>query len=292
MMFVDQIAWIGAGVMGLPMAGHLAAHGYPVSIYTRRFETLSGAEAQYGLHPCTTLAEAVSGAKYIFVMVGYPHDVEEIFTSCDGIFTHAAPGTLVIDMTTSSPELAQKLYLLGQEKRIRVMDAPVSGGDRGARNATLSIMVGGSNDDFDAVAPLLACLGKSIHHMGPAGCGQHTKAANQIAVAGATAAYTEALVYAQKVGLNPKAMLDAISGGAAGSWQVTNMAPRVLADDLAPGFFIKHFIKDMKIVQEESARRGIELEVLNTVCVLYQQLAEDGLENDGTQALIKYYEKG
>ena len=285
-----HIAWIGAGVMGRPMAGHLAAHGHTVSIYTRRFETLTGVEEQFRLHPCRTIAEAVRDAEYIFVMVGYPRDVEEVFTGPDGIFVHARPGTLAVDMTTSSPALAQRLYELGQEKGIRVMDAPVSGGDSGARNATLSIMAGGDAADFEEAAPLFACMGKSVHHMGPAGCGQHTKAANQIAVAGATAAYTEALVYAKQAGLDPHAMLSAIGGGAAGSWQIANMAPRVLKGDFAPGFFIKHFIKDMHIIQEECRSRKVELEMLNKVCSLYESLAEDGLEDEGTQALIRYYQ--
>lgn len=285
-----HIAWIGAGVMGRPMAGHLAAHGHTVSIYTRRFETLTGVEEQFRLHPCRTIAEAVRDAEYIFVMVGYPRDVEEVFTGPDGIFVHARPGTLAVDMTTSSPALAQRLYELGQEKGIRVMDAPVSGGDSGARNATLSIMAGGDAADFEEAAPLFACMGKSIHHMGPAGCGQHTKAANQIAVAGATAAYTEALVYAKQAGLDPHAMLSAIGGGAAGSWQIANMAPRVLKGDFAPGFFIKHFIKDMHIIQEECRSRKVELEMLDKVCSLYESLAEDGLEDEGTQALIRYYQ--
>ena len=285
-----HIAWIGAGVMGRPMAGHLAAHGHTVSIYTRRFETLTGVEEQFRLHPCRTIAETVRDAEYIFVMVGYPRDVEEVFTGPDGIFVHARPGTLAVDMTTSSPALAQRLYELGQEKGIRVMDAPVSGGDSGARNATLSIMAGGDAADFEEAAPLFACMGKSIHHMGPAGCGQHTKAANQIAVAGATAAYTEALVYAKQAGLDPHAMLSAIGGGAAGSWQIANMAPRVLKGDFAPGFFIKHFIKDMHIIQEECRSRKVELEMLDKVCSLYESLAEDGLEDEGTQALIRYYQ--
>lgn len=285
-----HIAWIGAGVMGRPMAGHLAAHGHTVSVYTRRFETLAGVEEQLRLHPCRTIAEAVRDAEYIFVMVGYPRDVEEVFTGPDGIFAHARPGALAVDMTTSSPALAQRLYELGREKGIRVMDAPVSGGDSGARNATLSIMAGGDAADFEEAAPLFACMGKSIHHMGPAGFGQHTKAANQIAVAGATAAYTEALVYARQTGLDPHAMLSAIGGGAAGSWQIANMAPRVLNGDFAPGFFIKHFIKDMHIIQEECRSRKVELEMLDKVCALYESLAENGLEDEGTQALIRYYQ--
>ena len=194
-------------------------------------------------------------------------------------------------LLTDPPPAKQKPEEQGREKGIRVMDAPVSGGDSGARNATLSIMVGGDEADFAEAMPLFECMGKNIILMGPAGSGQHTKAANQIAVAGATAAYTEALVYAQKAGLDPQKMLSAIGAGAAGSWQLTNMAPRALAGDFAPGFFIKHFIKDMKIVQEESRKSGVELEMLDTVLALYEKMAQQGLENDGTQALIKYYQK-
>ena len=277
--------------MGKPMAGHLAAHGYPVSVYTRRYETLSGVEEQYGLCPCRTIAQAVEGAKYIFVMVGYPRDVEEVFTSPDGILAHAAPGALVIDMTTSSPALAQKLYELGKARGVRVMDAPVSGGDSGARNATLSIMAGGDRADFDEAAPLFACMGKSVHYMGPAGFGQHTKAANQIAVAGATAAYTEAIHYAEKAGLDPQKMLAAIGGGAAGSWQIANMAPRALAGDFAPGFFVKHFIKDMKIICEEAAARGESLPMVESVLKVYEEFAAAGGADEGTQALIDFYRK-
>ena len=283
-----QIAWIGAGVMGRPMAGHLAAHGHKVRIYNRHFEKLSGVE-QEGMEPCRTIAQAVSGAEYVFVMVGYPRDVEEVFAGHGGIFESAAPGTLAVDMTTSSPDLAARLWEQGREKGIRVLDAPVSGGDSGARNAALSIMVGGEEADFQEVRPLLSCMGTGLHYMGKAGSGQHTKAANQIAVAGATAAYTEALRYARAAGLDSQAMLEAIGGGAAGSWQIANMAPRVLAGDFAPGFFIKHFIKDMKIIQNESAQRGVELPMLDTVCALYEELARRGLENEGTQALIQYY---
>ncbi|MEM5775568.1 MAG: NAD(P)-dependent oxidoreductase, partial [Anaerolineaceae bacterium] len=192
---------------------------------------------------------------------------------------------------TSQPSLAARLYEEGKQRGIRVMDAPVSGGDSGARNATLSIMAGGDEADFEEVKPLFDCMGKNIVYLGPAGFGQHTKAANQIALAGATAAMTEALVYARRVGLDPHKMLAAIGAGAAGSWQLNNMAPRVLNGDLAPGFYIKHYIKDMKIIREEIEQRGVELQMLNTVLDLYEQMAARGLENDGTQALIKLYEQ-
>ena len=282
-----KIAWIGTGVMGSQQAGHLAKNGYSVSAYTHKYEKLLELEKEFGIHPCKTIAQAVEDADAIFVMVGYPSDVEEVFCSKGGIFDSAKKGALAIDMTTSSPSLAQKLYEMGKERGIRVMDAPVSGGDSGARNATLSIMVGGDQKDFEDAMPLFSCMGKNIILMGPAG--QHTKAANQIAVAGATAAYTEALIYAEKTGLDPQKMLAAIGAGAAGSWQLANMAPRALAGDFAPGFFVKHFIKDMKIVKEESQKAGVELEMLNTVLSLYEKMAEHGMENEGTQALIRYY---
>ena len=286
---MKKAAWIGTGVMGSQQAGHLAKAGYTVTAYTRRYEKLLPLKEEFGLIPCHTIAEAVQDADYIFVMVGYPKDVEEVFLSQGGIFDSAKKGAIAIDMTTSSPALAVKLYQLGKEKGIRVMDAPVSGGDSGARNGTLSIMVGGDKADFDEVFPLFQCMGKSILLMGPAGAGQHTKAANQIAVAGATAAYTEAIAYAEKAGLDPEKMLSAIGGGAAGSWQINNMAPRALKGDFAPGFFIKHFVKDMKIIHEESQSRGIRLEMLESVLSLYEKMIQTGFENNGTQSLIQYY---
>lgn len=288
---MQTIAWIGTGVMGSQQAGHLAKAGYPVRAYTHKYEKLLELQQQFGITPCKNVKEAVQGADVIFVMVGYPADVEEVFLGQGGILECAKEGALAIDMTTSSPSLAVKLYEQGRQKGIRVMDAPVSGGDSGARNGTLSIMAGGDQADFDQALPLFQCMGKNIVHMGPAGFGQHTKAANQIAVAGATAAYTEALVYAEKAGLDPNKMLEAIGAGAAGSWQLTNMAPRVLKGDLAPGFFVKHFIKDMKIVQQESRQKGVELEMLSAVLKMYEKMSEMGLDNEGTQALIRYYQQ-
>ncbi len=285
----NQVAWIGAGVMGSHQAAHLAQKGYEVSVYTHKKETLDTLEREYDIHPCGSIKEAVRNADYIFVMVGYPSDVEEVFLCKGGIFECAKEGALAIDMTTSLPTLAEHLYEEGKKRGIRVMDAPVSGGDKGAKNATLSIMVGGEEKDFEEALPLLQCMGRNCTYMGGAGKGQHTKAANQIAVAGATAAYTEALVYACQAGLDPQKLLAAISSGAAGSWQMDNMAPRALAEDFAPGFFIKHFIKDMKIVEEESEKRGMDLKMLHCVLQMYQTMAEHGLSEEGTQALIRYY---
>ena len=189
---------------------------------------------------------------------------------------------------TSSPLLAKKIY---DASNGLALDAPVSGGDSGAKNATLSIMCGGDKEVYDKVYPLFELMGNNINLIGEAGCGQHCKMCNQIAVAGATAAYSEALVYMKENGLNPHLILDAISSGAAGSWQLSNMAPRVLNNDLDPGFFIKHFTKDMRIVKEVMNTKNIDLKMLNSVYDMYDNLENNGFENYGTQALIKYYEK-
>ena len=288
---MSKIAWIGTGVMGASMAKHLLKNGHEVNLYNKTLAKAEKVKEEAGGTVCTTIKDAVENADYIFSIVGYPSDVEEVYLSEQGILKNAKKGALAVDMTTSKPSLAKKLYEEGQKFGVRVMDAPVSGGDMGARNGTLSIMVGGDLQDFEEVKPLFECMGKNIVFLGPAGNGQHTKAANQIAVAGATAAMTEAIVYARNVGLDPATMLAAIGAGAAGSWQLANMAPRVLRDDLAPGFFIKHFIKDMRIVRDEMADRGVTLGMLNTVLGLYEDMAEEGFEDDGTQALIKLYQK-
>lgn len=288
---MSHIAWIGTGVMGTSMATNLSKQGHSITLFNRTPEKAQIAASSCHGTACMTIAEAVKNADIIFTIVGYPKDVEEVMLGKGGIFDSAKPGALIIDMTTSLPSLAAKLHALGKERGLRVMDAPVSGGDSGAKKGTLSIMVGGDAADFEEAKPLFAAMGTNIVHMGPAGNGQHTKAANQIAVAGATAAMTEALVYAKRVGLEPEQMLAAIGAGAAGSWQLQNMAPRVLREDFGPGFFVKHFIKDMRIVNQEMNERDTYLKMLNTVLSLYEEMAQQGHENDGTQALIKLYQK-
>lgn len=285
-----KIAWIGTGVMGAPMALHLQRAGYSVFAYNRSPEKARALQKD-GVTPCDTIAEAVRDAAFIFTMVGYPKDVEQVYLGEDGILENAKAGAVCVEMTTSSPDLAVRLYEAGKEKGIAVLDAPVSGGDTGAKNATLSIMAGGEQEAFDRALPLLQKLGTSILLMGGAGAGQHTKACNQIAVAGATAAYTEALAYAMKAGVDPEKMLAAIGGGAAGSWQISHMASRALHGDHAPGFFVKHFIKDMRIIGAEAAARGLTLPMVETVLKQYEAMAEDGGENKGTQALIGQYLK-
>ncbi len=281
-------ALIGLGKMGAPMACHLAARGHRVRGYNRTFAKAL-ALADKGVQPCETIADAVADADFIFTIVGYPADVEAVYFGPGGIFESARAGAVAVDMTTSSPELAVRLAREGEKRGIAVLDAPVSGGDKGAREATLTIMVGGDENAYQRALPLLSCMGKSVWHMGGAGAGQHTKACNQIAVAGATAAYAEALAYAARVGLDAEKMLAAIAGGAAGSWQMDNMAPRALAGDFAPGFCIGHFIKDMRIASRVAGENGLRLPVLDAVLALYESLALQGDENEGTQALIKAY---
>lgn len=285
-----NIAWIGTGVMGKAMLLHLVEGGHTVSAYNRTYEKALDLEKD-GVRVCKELSDCVKDADLVFTIVGYPKDVEDVYMREDGIFHSAKAGAILIDMTTSSPQLAVKLAKEAEKFDMKVLDAPVSGGDTGAKAGTLSIMVGGDREAFDKVKDVLALMGKGIHYMGEAGCGQHTKAANQIAVAGAVSAISEALYYAKQNGLDMQTMLNAISGGAAGSWQLNNTAPRVLKGDFEPGFFIKHFIKDMHIIQDVMAEKGEHLRMLDTVCALYEELAATGHENEGTQALIKVYEK-
>ena len=275
-----KLAWIGTGVMGSAMLIHLKKAGHDVSAYNRTFEKMLPLK-EHGVHICESIAACVKDADVVFTMVGYPKDVEDIYT---------CKGCILIDMTTSSPALAQSLYEKAKMYHAYMLDAPVSGGDSGAKSATLSIMVGGDKEVFEQAYPLFKILGTSIHYMGAAGCGQHAKACNQIAVAGAVAAMSEAIVYACKQNLPVEKMLNAISKGAAGSWQLEHTAPRVLANDFQPGFYIKHFIKDMNIIKAEMNAKDMELMMLNTVLEMYRTLAENGEENLGTQALIHYYD--
>lgn len=286
---MKKIGFIGTGVMGSYMAGHLIDAGYDVTLYSRTREKAEETGKRYGGKVAGSVREASEGKDIIITMVGYPRDVEEVYFGEGGIIDSADEGTYLIDMTTSSPDLAVRISGAAKKKQLQAIDAPVSGGDTGARLGTLSIMAGGDRKDIEDMKPVFEILGKSINYIGPAGSGQHTKAANQIIVAGNTAAYTEALIYAEKAGIDPDLMLKAISGGAAGSWQIDNMAPRVRKGDFEPGFFIKHFIKDMKIAKEEMEKNGKELKVLNEVLSMYEKLSEEGYENLGTQALIKYY---
>jgi 3-hydroxyisobutyrate dehydrogenase len=282
------IGFIGTGVMGKSMAGHLMAAGYQVFIYSRtkeKAEDLLEQGAEWGETP----QEVASKANVIFTMVGYPSDVEEIYLGENGLVHHAKPGSYLIDMTTSAPSLAVKIYKAAKERDIHSIDAPVSGGDVGAKEAKLSIMVGGEEEDVEAVRPLLNLMGTNIIYQGRAGAGQHTKMCNQIAIASNMIGVCEAIVYAEKAGLNPDSVLKSITTGAAGSWSLTNLAPRMLNGNFEPGFYIKHFIKDMKIALDEAENMEMKVPGLALAKTLYDQLAEMGEENSGTQALYKYW---
>jgi len=222
-------------------------------------------------------------------MVGYPHDVESVYFAPEGIFAGGNKGKILIDMTTSTPTLAKKIYDQAKEIGMEALDAPVSGGDIGAKNRTLSIMVGGAKQTYDEVNPIFSALGNNIVYQGEAGAGQHTKMCNQIAIASNMIGVTEALVYAKKAGLDPQTMLESISTGAAGSWSMSNLIPRVLKEDYSPGFFIKHFIKDMGIALDEAKKMNLALPGLDLAEKMYKELAEKGEENSGTQALVKYW---
>ncbi|EAC4318464.1 NAD(P)-dependent oxidoreductase [Listeria monocytogenes] len=285
---MEKIGFVGTGVMGSSMAGHLLEAGYEVLVYTRT-KTKAEDLLEKGALWIKTPGELANKADILISMVGYPKDVEELYLGENGFLENLAVGTVAIDMTTSSPALAKKMAEFGREKGIGVLDAPVSGGDIGAKNGTLAIMVGGSEDVFLKVKPIFDILGSSVILQGDAGAGQHTKMVNQIAIASNMIGVTEAIIYAEAAGLNPSSVLDSISGGAAGSWSLANLIPRVLKDDFSPGFFIKHFIKDMGIAISEAKQMGLELPGLTLAEKMYQTLAEQGLSEEGTQALIKYY---
>ncbi|HFK0697602.1 TPA: NAD(P)-dependent oxidoreductase [Listeria monocytogenes] len=285
---MEKIGFVGTGVMGSSMAGHLLEAGYEVLVYTRT-KTKAEDLLDKGALWVETPGELANKVDILISMVGYPKDVEELYLGENGFLENLAVGTVAIDMTTSSPALAKKMAEFGREKGIGVLDAPVSCGDIGAKNGTLSIMVGGSEDVFLKVKPIFDILGSSVILQGDAGAGQHTKMVNQIAIASNMIGVTEAIIYAEAAGLNPSRVLDSISGGAAGSWSLANLIPRVLKDDFSPGFFIKHFIKDMGIAISEAKQMGLELPGLTLAEKMYQTLAEQGLSEEGTQALIKYY---
>lgn len=284
----ETIAFIGTGVMGRSMAGHLLNAGYPLNVYNRtksKTDELVAAGATW----CDTPGAAAAGADIIITIVGFPKDVEEVYLGDDGILANAKSGSLFIDMTTSSPALAKKIAEVAEGKGIGSLDAPVSGGDLGAKEARLSIMVGGSQADFDRALPAFEIMGKNIQLQGPAGSGQYTKMVNQIAIAAGMLGITEAMAYAKKSGLDPFHVLKSIETGAAGSWSLSNLSPRALKGDFAPGFFVKHFIKDMRIAIESADEMGLELPGLKLAKSLYDKLAAQGGEDNGTQALLKLY---
>lgn len=286
---MKKIGFIGVGIMGKAMVRNLMKAGFEVSVYTRTKAKIEDVLAEGALW-CDTAAACAAGRDVVITIVGYPKDVREVYLGEQGIIASAAFGTVLIDMTTSSPGLAVEIYETAKAKGISVIDAPVTGGDAGARAGTLTILAGGDREAFDACMPVFEAMGKNINYMGKAGNGQHTKMCNQIAIAGAISGASEALAYADGVGLDAKTMLSAISTGAAGSAQMSNVIPRVLDGDYEPGFFIKHFVKDMKLADEEAGAANVKLGMLQYVLSMYEELAAAGMGDLGTQALIRYYQ--
>lgn len=280
------IGFIGTGVMGKSMAAHLIQAGYSLLVYNRTKEKTDEL-VQMGATWKDTVAEVAREAKVIITMIGYPKDVETTYFGVSGILANAAGGSYVIDMTTSTPSLAKKIYQAAKETGIYALDAPVSGGDIGAKNAALTIMVGGDEAAFEAVSPILHIMGSNVILQGSAGAGQHTKMSNQIAIASGMMAVCEAILYAVNAGLDPTKVLKSIAAGSAGSWSLSNLGPRIIAGDYSPGFFVKHFIKDMNIALDAAKEMGIRTPGLELTKSLYEELAEKGEEHSGTQALYK-----
>lgn len=284
----ERIAFVGTGVMGASIVKHLLNNGHEVTIYTRTKEKAAPLLA-LGASWASSPAEAFEGKDIAFTMVGYPHDVEEVYFGENGLFQTAKAGSIVIDMTTSEPTLAKKIYAHAKTIGVNALDAPVSGGDIGAQNGTLSIMIGGDQDIFNRVSPVLRLFGENIVYQGEAGAGQHAKMCNQIVIASGMIGICESIGYGLKAGLDLPTVLRSISSGAAGSWSLTNLAPRMVAEDYAPGFYIKHIVKDLKIALEESEKMGISLPGLALAHEMYNKLIEEGYGEEGTQALIKAY---
>jgi len=286
---MQTIGFIGTGVMGRSMAGHLLGAGYPLVVYSRtraKAEELLARGAEWADSP----AALAPRCQAIFTIVGFPKDVEEVYLGEDGLIAHLRPGTILVDMTTSSPELAKRIAAAAAARGAQALDAPVSGGDTGGREGTLSIMVGGEETAFQTVLPLFEKMGANIVRQGPAGSGQHCKMCNQITIAATMIGVCEALAYARRSGLDPATVLRSIAAGAAGSWSLSNLAPRILDDNFAPGFYVKHFIKDMGIAAGEADAMGLDTPGLDLALSLYRRLAEQGGEDDGTQALYRLYE--
>jgi 3-hydroxyisobutyrate dehydrogenase len=284
-MNTQVIGWIGTGVMGRSMFGHILDKGYKGNVYTRTKSKASDLITK-GAVWCDSPGEVASKSDIIFTMVGFPADVHDVFLSPGSLIDSSKPGTVLVDMTTTSPSLAQEIYHKAISKGVRTLDAPVSGGDVGARNATLSIMVGGDEQVFQSLTPFFEIMGKKIVYQGKAGSGQHTKMCNQIQIAGTMIGMCESLLYGYKAGLDLPTMLSSISGGAAACWSLDNLAPRILRRDFEPGFFVRHFIKDMGIALEEARRMNLSLPGLALVQQLYQSVTALGYDEKGTQALM------
>lgn len=282
------VGFIGLGIMGQSMAGHILAGGHELVVYNRT-QSKADALVAKGASWAASPGEVAAVSDIVITIVGYPKDVEEVYLGEGGIVESARPGTVLIDMTTSSPELASRIAELAAASGLTALDAPVSGGDVGAKAGKLAIMVGGDGEAYLKALPVLDLMGGKIMHMGPAGAGQHTKMANQIAIASTMLAVSESLSYAAAAGLDQTTLIEAIGTGAAGSFLLNGLGPKMAAGDYAPGFFVHHFVKDMTIALAEAERMGLELPGLSLAKSLYDKLVAGGYGEEGTQALYRVY---
>ena len=285
-----KIGFIGVGIMGRSMVRNLMKAGYEVHIYARTKAKVEDVISEGAVFH-DSIAECVKDRDAVITIVGFPQDVEEVYFDSGNILDSASPGTYLIDMTTTSPMLAEKIFEEGTKRGFHVLDAPVTGGDTGAKEGTLSILVGGERQDYEACYPLFEAMGTNINYEGKAGCGQHCKLANQIMIAGTLSGVCEALTYAKEKGLDPDTFMKSVATGAAGSRQLDLYGAKIIAGDYAPGFFMKHFIKDMKLALIEANKSGIDLGVLSQVLANCEELEAEGCGELGTQALMKFYDE-
>ena len=285
---MKKIGFIGTGVMGASIVKHLLSAGYEVHVYNRT-KSKTDELVELGAIWKDAPRDIAQASELIFTMVGFPEDVEEVYYSENGIFNGVQSGSILIDLTTSQPSLAEKIYETAKEKGTFSLDAPVSGGDLGARNGTLTTMVGGDEEAFETMKPIFMTFSGTLELQGPAGSGQHTKMANQIMIAGTMTGLTELLVYAKAAGLNLEKVLKTVGGGSAANWSLQNYGPRILKEDYSAGFFVKHFIKDLGIALNEAEKLGVNLPSTLNAKKLYDQLEDAGNGDDGTQALIKLW---
>lgn len=285
-----DIGFIGTGIMGKFMLRNVQKAGFTMHCFARHPEKVADLKAEgVAVHP--SIAELAKVCDCVITIVGFPKDVEEVYFGKEALFDSAKSGAYLVDMTTTSPTLAKRLYQEGKKKGFHVMDAPVTGGDTGAKNGTLSILAGGDAEDYETLLPVFKAMGTNINHMGAAGMGQHAKMANQIMIAGALSGVCEAFSYARANKLDLEKLLAAVKTGAAGSAQLNAYGEKMIQSDFAPGFFVKHFIKDMRLANQEAEQKGLTLPVLQQVLGEYLALEEEGQGNEGTQVLLTYYDK-
>lgn len=287
---MKQVGFIGVGIMGSSMVRNLMKDGYEVHIYARNKEKVEQVIADGAVFH-DTIAECVKGRDAVITIVGYPQDVEDVYLGEDKILESADPGTYLIDMTTTSPSLDAQLAKEAAEKGLKMLDAPVTGGDYGARSGTLSILVGGAKEDYEACLDLFSAMGKNITWYGPSGCGQHAKLANQIMQAGIMSGVCEALSYVKEKGLDPEVFMEGAAAGAGQNALLQAYGPRIVKGDQDPGFFIDFFIKDLKLAYDSAAESGLVLDSLANTVSHYEKLSKEGFGRLGMQALMKYYEK-